>query len=43
MERVGRKELKMEREKQEGSKSKRGRMGQAALFIVGQAYLAVAR
>lgn len=34
---------KREREKQAGSRSKRGRRGQAAPFTVGQAYLAVAR
>jgi hypothetical protein len=39
----GREEPKRAREKQEGSKNKRGRRGQAAPFIVGQAYLAVAR
>jgi hypothetical protein len=33
----------MAREKQAGSKNKRGRREQAAHFIVGQAYLAVAR
>jgi hypothetical protein len=31
------------REKQEGSRSKEGRRGQAAPFIVAQVYLAVAR
>jgi hypothetical protein len=31
------------REKQAGSRSKTGRKGQAAPFIVGQAYMAVAR
>jgi hypothetical protein len=36
----GREEPKRAREKQE---NKRGRRGQAAPFIVGQAYLAVAR
>jgi hypothetical protein len=39
----GREEPKRAREKQEGSKSKRERRGQTAPFIVGQAYLAVAR
>ena len=39
----GREESKRAREEQVGSKSKRGRRGQAAPFIVGQAYLAVAR
>jgi hypothetical protein len=39
----GREEPKGARKKQVGSKSKRGRKGQAAAFIVGQAYMAVAR
>jgi hypothetical protein len=39
----GREEPKRAREKQEGSKSKRGRRGQAAPLIVGKACLAVAR
>jgi hypothetical protein len=47
MERGGRgeggEEPKRAKEKQAGSKSKRGRRGQAAPFIVGQAYLAIAR
>jgi hypothetical protein len=39
----GKKKPKRAREKKAGSMSKRGRRGQAAPFIVGQAYLAVAR
>ena len=39
----GKGESKSKGEKQEGSKSKRGRRGQAAPIKVDQAYLAVAR
>jgi hypothetical protein len=39
----GREEPKRAREKQAGGRSKRERRGQAAPFIAGQAYLAVAR
>jgi hypothetical protein len=39
----GREEPKRARKKQESKRDKRGRRGQAAPFIVGQAYLAVAR
>ena len=43
VERGGRKEPKRAGGKQEQAKGKRGRRGQAAPFIVGQAYLVVAR
>jgi hypothetical protein len=39
----GERGIKTAREKQVGSKSKRGRKGQATPFIVGQVNLAVAR
>jgi hypothetical protein len=39
----GREEPKKAREEQVGRKSKRGRRGQVSPFIVGQAYMAIAR